>query len=398
MCAVVTLCVCSKMALQRTVGRLWRIGADLGVKNNARPFITAAVLYRRAAPLGPMPNEDIDWQNLESLEKYRSYTRYLTAAEEANNKEVWWKTYRKHVDKQSGAGLEPVNIGLPHCRPSRTKEVRERKRVMRENRQNPDLERAARLRTFRIPLDRVKAEWEKTNGPYHIQRLADHYGIYRDLFPMAYFVPRVMLRVTYGDDNSAAVHCGNHLSPTQASVAPHVSFEAEENSLWTLLLTSPDEHLQDGEQEYVHWLVGNISGNAVHSGDEVCHYIAPFPSKGTGFQRYVFVLFKQEAHVDYSNDVRPSPCYCLKQRSFKTVEFYKKHEGLITPAGLAFFQSQWDESVTSTFHTLLNMREPVFEYDRPPVYHPPQRKYPHGQPLRYMDRYRGGKEHTYGIY
>lgn len=45
-----------------------------------------------------------------------------------------------------------------------------------------------------------------------------------------------------------------------------------------------------------------------------------------------------------------------------------------------------------------DMREPVFEYDRPPVYHPPQKKYPHGQPLRYMDRYRGKKEHTYGIY
>ncbi len=45
-----------------------------------------------------------------------------------------------------------------------------------------------------------------------------------------------------------------------------------------------------------------------------------------------------------------------------------------------------------------DMREPVFEFIRPPVYHPPQLKYPHGQPLRYLDRYRDGKEHTYGIY
>lgn len=67
----------------------------------------------------------------------------------------------------------------------------------------------------RIPLDEVKQEWEKTNGPYHIQRLAEHYGIYRDLFPMAYFVPRVMLRVAYGDDSSVTVHYGNHLSPSQ---------------------------------------------------------------------------------------------------------------------------------------------------------------------------------------
>lgn len=67
----------------------------------------------------------------------------------------------------------------------------------------------------RIPLDQVKQEWEKTNGPYHIQRLAEHYGIYRDLFPMAYFVPRVMLRVAYGDDSNAMVHYGNNLSPSQ---------------------------------------------------------------------------------------------------------------------------------------------------------------------------------------
>ncbi|XP_072522809.1 large ribosomal subunit protein mL38 [Salminus brasiliensis] len=386
------------MALQRTAGRLWRVGADLGVTDNARLFKTAAVSCRRAPPLGLMPNEDIDSQNLESLEKYRSYARYITAAEKASNKEVWWKTYKKHVEEQTDPDFRPVNIGLPYHRPSRKKEVQERLKMVMENRRNPDLERATRLRTFRISLDTVKAEWEKTNGPYHIQRLAEHYGIYRDLFPMAYFVPRVSLRVTYGDDSSAAVHYGNHLSPTQASVAPHITFEAEENSLWTLLLTSPDEHLQDGEQEYVHWLVGNIPGNAVLSGEEIAPYLAPFPAKGTGFQRYVFILFKQDARVDFSDDVIPSPCYCLKQRSFKTAQFYRKYEELITPAGLAFFQSQWDESVTNTFHTLLNMREPVFEYDRPPVYHPPQQKYPQGQPLRYMDRYRGEKKHTYGIY
>ncbi|TSL04199.1 39S ribosomal protein L38, mitochondrial [Bagarius yarrelli] len=387
-----------KMALQRTAVRLLRIGTDLGVKNNAKYFQTAAVLCRRTAPLGPMPNEDIDWKNLEDLEKYCSYTRYLRIAEEANNKEVWWKTYSQHVEQKSDKDLKPVNIGLPHCRPSRLKEVRERKKVIKENKKNPTLERDARLCTYRVPLDEVKQEWEKTNGPYHIRRLAEHYGVYRDLFPMAYFVPRVMLRVAFGEDSNAMVHYGNHLSPSQALSAPHISFEAEEDSLWTLLLTSPDEHLQDSEQEYVHWLVGNIPGNAVLSGEEISHYMPPFPAKGTGFHRYVFVLFKQEAVVDFSSDVRPKPCYSLQQRSFKTLDFYRKHEDQITPAGLAFFQSQWDTSVSGTFHTLFNMREPVFEYDWPPVYHPPQKKYPHGQPLRYLDRYGAGKEHTYGIY
>ncbi|XP_043087098.1 39S ribosomal protein L38, mitochondrial [Puntigrus tetrazona] len=386
------------MALRGAACVLLRTAVDAGLKSHARGLRSTAVLGYWSPPQGPMPNEDIDCTQLDSLEKYRSYTRYVTAAEEADRKDVWWKTYRKYREEEKKEAVKPVNIGLPYQRPSRKTQVKERKKVVLENKKNPELERENRLRTFRIPLDRVKTQWEQTNGPYHIQRLAEHYGIYQDLFPMAYFVPRVMLRVAYGEDGGAAVHYGNHLTPSQAAQAPRVHFEAEEKSLWTLLLTSPDEHLLDGEQEYLHWLVGNIPGNSVSSGKELCHYISPFPPKGTGFHRYIYILFKQEHLVDFSSDLRSSPCYSLTQRTFRTVDFYRKHQDVITPAGLAFFQCQWDQSVSDTFHTLLDMREPVFEYDRPPVYHPPQKKYPHGQPLRYLDRYRGGAEKTYGIY
>lgn len=346
-----------------------------------------------------MPNEEINVENLESLEKYRSYTRYLRQAEEAKKKPVWWKTYRGYVEKADPEhGAERVDIGLPRYRPSRTKQARERKKVVKENKKNVELERAARLRTFRIPLDRVQEVWEQTSGPFHIKRLADHYGVFTHLFPRAYFLPQVSLRISYGQDGGGQVHYGNRLTPAEAASAPQVSFEAEEDSLWTLLLTCPDEHLQDKEAEYLHWLVGNIPGGGVPAGEELCHYLPPFPAKGTGFHRYVYVLFKQNAPVDFQDDVRPSPCRSLDDRTFRTVDFYRKHQDAMTPAGLAFFQSQWDESVTDTFHHTLNMQEPVFEFIRPPVYHPPQVKFPHGQPLRYLDRYRDGKEQTYGIY
>lgn len=46
--------------------------------------------------------------------------------------------------------------------------------------------------------------------------------------------------------------------------------------------------------------------------------------------------------------------YSLKMRTFSTFDFYKKHANAMTPAGLAFFQCQWDSSVTSTFHQLLS--------------------------------------------
>ncbi|XP_061083317.1 39S ribosomal protein L38, mitochondrial [Conger conger] len=386
------------MACRMVCEAMLRAGLDLGVIQT-RGFGTAVALCRRAAPRGPMPNEDIQFTELESLEKYRSYRRYMKTAEEAKKKKVWWRTYRQWLEQERGdRALELVDIGLPHCHTPFSKQIKERRALMKENQRNPELEKDMRHQTFRIPLDRVKAEWERTCGPHQLQTLANHYGIYQDLFPGAHFTPRVMLRIAYGEEASAQVHYGNHVTPAQAATAPHVTFEAEEDSLWTLLLTSPDEHLLDSEGEYVHWLIGNIPGNAVQSGEEVCHYFPPFPAKGTGFHRLVFLLFKQDAPVNFEEDCRSSPCHSLKQRTFKTLEFYRRHQDVITPAGFAFFQCQWDDSVTNTFHALLNMKEPVFEFERPPVYHPPQKKYPHGQPLRYLDRYRDGHKPTYGIY
>lgn len=61
-------------------------------------FCVTAVLCKQTPPLGLMPNEEIDASDYESVEKYRSYTRYLRKAQETNNKPVWWKTYRNYVE------------------------------------------------------------------------------------------------------------------------------------------------------------------------------------------------------------------------------------------------------------------------------------------------------------
>lgn len=52
---------------------------------------------------------------------------------------------------------------------------------------------------------------------------------------------------------------------------------------------------------------GNIPGKAVQAGQELCDYIPPFPARGTGIHRYIYVLFKQDARIDFKKDVRPSP-------------------------------------------------------------------------------------------
>ncbi|XP_062447966.1 large ribosomal subunit protein mL38 [Rhea pennata] len=373
------------------------LSAALYGVRSGRAFGTAAALCKRAAPLGPMPNEDIDVSNLEALAKYRSFTRYFRRAEKESRKPRWWKTYQQYITSEP----EPkIDISLPRDKLLGMKEVKERKNILRRNHQNAEMERAARLRTVLIPLDEVRAEWEKTSGPLHKQRVAEHYGIFRDLFKGATFTPRVILRVGYSqeDEHVVPVYHGNMVTPSEASNPPEVSYEADKGSLWTLLLTNPDGHLRDTDSEYLHWLVTNIPGNDIKSGKEICHYLPPFPARGTGYHRFIFLLFKQDCLIDFSEDVRPAPCHSLKMRTFRTFDFYEKHQDHMTPAGLAFFQCQWDSSVTQIFHQILNMKEPVFEFVRLPVYHPPQEKFPRHQPLRYLDRYRDTKEPTYGIY
>ncbi|XP_034264510.1 large ribosomal subunit protein mL38 isoform X1 [Pantherophis guttatus] len=366
---------------------------------NSRGFSTTAVLCKLGVPLGPMPNEDIDVSNLEALEKYRVFTRYFKVAEKENKKTPWWRTYKKYITPEEDKEAK-IDIGLPSLPLSRRNIYKERKAFRKQNLTNPELEKASWLKTLQIPLDDVKAEWERTSGPYHKQRLAEHYGLYRDLFDNAMFVPRVLLKVEYNQDENYVmpVYYGNVVTPTEAFNPPEVSFEADEGTLWTLLLTNLDGHLSEGNLEYVHWLVGNIPGNQIEAGQEICHYFPAFPARGTGYHRYVFLLFKQHQPIDFTEDVRPTPCHSLKMRTFKTFDFYKKHQSDMTPAGLAFFQCEWDKSVTNIFYELLNMKEPVFDFVRPPRYHPPQKKYPHREPLRYLDRYRDSNESTYGIY
>lgn len=60
-----------------------------------------------------MPNEEVDVKNLKSLEKYRSYTRYLKKAEQAMNSPTWWKTYRSYVETADPEhGEEPKKVSF----------------------------------------------------------------------------------------------------------------------------------------------------------------------------------------------------------------------------------------------------------------------------------------------
>ncbi|XP_059486059.1 large ribosomal subunit protein mL38 [Neocloeon triangulifer] len=289
-----------------------------------------------------------------------------------------------------------VDIGLPREPFRKRKDVTsERLAQQKTLRADKNFEKLSRYGELEVPVEEVQKEWLKGKGPQHIKEIAEHYGVFQHLFGDAYFFPRVSLDVAYhqGDDIYAPVFYGNQLKPKEVIQEPVVLYESDPETFWTLVLTNPDGHLTKDESEYVHWMIGNIPGSDVSKGEVIFDYLQPFPMKGIGFQRMVFVLYKQENKLDYSKLKKENSGVNLEDRTFSTYNFYRERQNLITPAGLAFFQSDWDVSVTEFFHTKLGTKEPIYEYDFAPPYYSEQTYFPVKEPFNiYLDKYRDPKD------
>ncbi|XP_014241418.1 39S ribosomal protein L38, mitochondrial [Cimex lectularius] len=286
-----------------------------------------------------------------------------------------------------------VNIGFAVPNKGRA-HVAEHIEMLKENRQNAELKELARDNKLIISLDEVEKEWEKTVAPVQIKSIAEHYAIYEHLFGDAYFYPVVPLSVNFPfKDAYAPVYRGNIIKPIKTMTPPEVSFESKSDSLWTLVLTCPDGHFKSENLEYVHWFVGNIPGNDIGKGEVVHSYIQALPLKGLGYLRYIFLLYKQDKKIDFSDIKTTKFSGDIDERSFSTLEFYKKHQDYLTPAGLSFFTSDWDESVMDFYHKTMKADCPEFVYDFPEHYYTKQTWFPLRQPFNlYLDRYRDQKQ------
>ncbi|KAH8276613.1 hypothetical protein KR044_012098 [Drosophila immigrans] len=299
-----------------------------------------------------------------------------------------------------------INIGFPQLKPSRSAQLKARLEHLKAQRGSKELEQLARSNKLVIDLEQVQRAYVQTTGQHDLRLLADHYGIFEHLFGSAYFVPRVPLSIRYaGDDQHLSpVYNGNVIKPLEALKAPLVSFDgqvdpitgqaATQDSYWTLLLTNPDAHHTNDESECLHWFISNIPNGKLEDGEVLADYLPPHPPKGVGYQRLVFVLYKQTGRLDLSaHKVEAKDQVDLAKRSFSTLQFYRQHQDELTPAGLAFYQCDWDESLTAFYHNVLKLKEPVFEYDFPKPYLADQKFFPLKQPFNlYMDKHRDIKQ------
>ncbi|KAJ0175522.1 hypothetical protein K1T71_008681 [Dendrolimus kikuchii] len=310
---------------------------------------------------------------------------------------IYCRTVKERLDElnyKDELYTTKIDIGFPCTRKSSETVRNMRLEHLKKIKNDKTLEKLARTHALEVDLNEVRNEWLRTLGPQHKKQVAEHYSIFDHLYGEGFFIPHLNLEIFYEitNDSYLPVCTGNVIKPNEALRPPIVNFESDAESLWTLALTSLDGHLTENEKEYVHWLVANIPGNYVEKGDVIAEYLQPFPLKGTGYHRYVFVLYKQDGSVNYDvpKVTSSSP---LQNRTFVTREWYKKYQDNITPIGLAFYQSDWDVSVRSFFHNTLMVKEPVYEYDFPKPYIRPQEWFPRRKPFNlYMDKYRDPKE------
>ncbi|XP_036324301.1 protein D3-like [Rhagoletis pomonella] len=154
--------------------------------------------------------------------------------------------------------------------------------------------------------------------------------------------PEAWLEVSY--PSGTKVELGKELTPTQVKDEPTVTWEADNDALYTLLMIDPDapSRVEPTYREILHWFVVNIPGNKVAEGQIVAEYIGSGPPEGTGLHRYVFLVFKQANKIEAQTFIpKTSIAGRLKM---KTREYITKFN-LGEPIAGNFYEAQYDDYV-----------------------------------------------------
>ncbi|CAI4232275.1 unnamed protein product [Auanema sp. JU1783] len=163
--------------------------------------------------------------------------------------------------------------------------------------------------------------------------------------------PAKTVKVEY--DSGVEVSLGNVLTPTQVKNVPKLSWEAESDALYTVIMTDPDapSRKEPTYREWHHWLVVNVPGNDISKGDTISEYIGSGPPQGTGLHRYVFLVYKQQGKIQDNEHGKLTNTSGDNRGCWKAAKFVEKH-GLGTPVAGNFYQSEWDDYVPILYKQL----------------------------------------------
>lgn len=82
---------------------------------------------------------------------------------------------------------------------------------------------------------------------------------------------------------------------------PLVTWNADPSAYYTLMFVHPDviSRWNPTQRSYNLWTVINIPGCNVNKGDAIFGFVTGAPVEGTGYHRFVFLVFEQRGRIDY---------------------------------------------------------------------------------------------------
>uniref|UniRef100_A0A0N4Z6M9 Phosphatidylethanolamine-binding protein n=1 Tax=Parastrongyloides trichosuri TaxID=131310 RepID=A0A0N4Z6M9_PARTI len=164
-------------------------------------------------------------------------------------------------------------------------------------------------------------------------------------------IPQKVVKVSF--DSGVSVNMGNKLTPRQVKNLPKVEFDADPQGLYTLAMTDPDAPSRTDPKfrEWEHWLVVNIPGNNISKGDTLAEYVGSGPPSGTGFHRYVYLVYKQQGKITDKEHGLLKNTSGAGRGGFKIEQFANKHK-LEGPIAGNFYEAEWDDYVPELYKQL----------------------------------------------
>mmetsp|Transcript_2465 Transcript_2465/g.3040 ORF Transcript_2465/g.3040 Transcript_2465/m.3040 type:complete len:198 (-) Transcript_2465:787-1380(-) len=103
--------------------------------------------------------------------------------------------------------------------------------------------------------------------------------------------------------NNINVLIGRELTIKDTSTTPiNIKYECDKRSLYTLIMIDPDALSQKCQifGPIVHYMIINIKGNNINSGEIKATYKGPSPPPNTGLHRYIFFILEQRIKYEYN--------------------------------------------------------------------------------------------------
>uniref|UniRef100_A0A5S6QYM3 Phosphatidylethanolamine-binding protein n=1 Tax=Trichuris muris TaxID=70415 RepID=A0A5S6QYM3_TRIMR len=144
--------------------------------------------------------------------------------------------------------------------------------------------------------------------------------------------PKNKLVVNY---EGTVVEAGDKLSPRMLRFAPRITYEADPEAIYSLVMIDPDNLSRKNPSvaEWLHWLVVNVPASNLFDGmlggQVLMAYGSPAPQPRTGDHRYVLVLYEHAGR-------RVSQPIPNQRAKFKVKQFQEKHNLGAPVAGLYF--------------------------------------------------------------